>query len=137
MMTSVVNPIIEKPTIESDLLASLKEELFEQQQVILHVRYLNPTFFGSLIRIWKSSFLIEHGSQNRSKLIHAQNISLYPEWTEIPPFVKYEFTLFFSGLSKTCEKFDFKELIPQSGGFDIPNIERNASDVYRVELQDL
>ncbi|MHA6696211.1 hypothetical protein [Chryseobacterium sp. A321] len=132
-----MKPSIEKPFLERDLLESLSRSIQQEKQVILHVRYANTAFFGSLIRIWKSSYLVEHDTGNRSELIHAENISFYPVWTEIPPFVHYEFTLVFSGLSKECNKFDFLELIPQSGGFEIPNIKRNKSDVYRVELIDL
>lgn len=129
--------VIEKPILERDLLESLSRTIKQEKQVILHVRYANTALFGSLIRIWKSSYLLEHETGNRSELIHAENISFFPVWTEIPPFASYEFTLVFSGLSEECNEFDFVELIPQSGGFKIPNIKRNKSDVYRVELIDL
>lgn len=82
-------------------------------------------------RIWPSTFLIEHGTGKRAKLLTAFNISFAPTWT-------YNdgkgFTLIFEGLSKECALFDLVEVIPQEGGFEYKNIVRNNSDVYTIEL---
>lgn len=123
-----------KPFIEKDLLESIEEIHLEEKQVILHCIIKASPFYGSLIRIWKSSYLIDQKSGRKSELIHAENISLYPYWTEVPAFQSYRFTLVFSGLSSDCELFDFKELIPQSGGFCYKGIRRNKSDVYQIDL---
>jgi len=32
--------------------------------------------------------------------------------------------------------FDLTEIIPQEGGFFVPNIERNELDVYEVEMNE-
>ncbi|WLD24801.1 hypothetical protein NU10_05330 [Flavobacterium dauae] len=51
------------------------------------------------------------------------------------PFNKpLEFTLIFKGLSKSCESFDLVEIIPEEGGFEVLNINRNSSDVYYVTI---
>jgi len=78
--------------------------------------------------------LIDRESGNRSKLLHALNISIAPMWMEIPAGSTLRFTLFFSSLPKSCEIFDFLEDIPESGGFEIRGIKRNKSDVYKVTI---
>lgn len=82
-------------------------------------------------RIWPSTFLIEHGSQKKAKLITAFNISFAPQWTLNDG---RGFTLIFEGLSKGCSYFDLKEIIPQDGGFEVLNIQRNKTDVYHINI---
>src|SRR3954465_875911 len=82
-------------------------------------------------RIWPSTFLIEHGSDKRAKLITAFNISFAPQWTVNDG---KGFTLIFEGLSKGCTKFDLREIIPQDGGFEVQGILRNNMDVYQVRF---
>jgi hypothetical protein len=88
-----------------------------------------------LIRIWKTTFLVDKGSGSRSRLVHAENISFAPVWTEIPDGGTYSFLLIFSGLPKSCQQFDLLEDIPQSGGFFIPDISRNQTDVYHIDIK--
>ncbi|MPN29566.1 hypothetical protein SDC9_177019 [bioreactor metagenome] len=45
------------------------------------------------------------------------------------------FTLVFSGLPDECTTFDLIEEIPEEGGFFVPNIKRNGTDVYRVIIE--
>lgn len=122
------------PTVKLD--ERLKEELFSQIQeegmVIVHCSHTST--FGTNIRIWNSTVLIDRESGNRSKLLHALNISIAPMWMEIPAGSTLRFTLFFSSLPKSCEIFDFLEDIPESGGFEIRGIKRNKSDVYKVTI---
>ena len=65
-------------------------------------------------------------------MLHAENITIAPQWMEVQPGATVRFTLIFAPLPKSCEFFDLLEDIPQSGGFFIQNIKRNKSDVYRV-----
>jgi hypothetical protein len=78
--------------------------------------------------------LIDNALGHRSSLIHHENISLFPYWTEVPPFKDFWFTLVFTGLPKDCKIFDLQEIISEEGGFHVKNIKRNGSDVYRVKL---
>ena len=87
-----------------------------------------------LIRIWKTTFLVDSDSATRSKLVHAENISLAPVWTQIPNGGVYAFLLIFSGLPKSCKQFDLVEEIPEPGGFFIQNISRNETDVYHIDV---
>ena len=126
--------IIKKPKsiISPGLLAELATMTKEQGQVIVHCiqKSSHPTY----IRIWPSTYLYDHHSDHRSELVHAENISYYPEWKEIGAG-EYAFTLIFSGLTNTCLVFDLLEHCDnQAGAFRVNNITRNDRDVYYVQL---
>jgi hypothetical protein len=123
-----------KPAIVQQLLESLQTKIEEEKQVIVHCCFPATISLGNLIRIWASTFLIDEKINHKSSLIHQENISLFPYWTELPPFKDYWFTLVFSGLPKDCKTFDLKEEIPEDGGFLVKGIVRNSSDVYRVKI---
>ncbi|UJF30072.1 hypothetical protein L0B70_01370 [Kaistella sp. 97-N-M2] len=127
-------PTITKPEIVQEVLQSLQTKIEEEKQVIVHCCFPATFFEGSLIRIWNSTYLIDDRLAHRSALIHHENISVFPYWTEVPPFRDFWFTLVFSGLPKECTTFDLQEIIPEEGGFHVKNIKRNGSDVYRVKL---
>jgi hypothetical protein len=101
----------------------------EERQTIVHCTIDDNDDYA--YRIWPSTFLIEHGTGRRAKIITAYNISFAPQWTINDG---KGFTLIFEGLSKGCAKFDLKEIIPQDGGFEILNIPRNKMDVYNVNF---
>ena len=100
----------------------------EENQTIVHCVCGQDAYY----RIWPSTFLVEHGTGKKSKLITAFNVSFYPYWTPKSPGKK--FTLIFEGLSKECALFDLQEIIPESGGFHVKDIVRNNSDVYTVNI---
>ena len=112
---------IEQPELEIKVLES------EERQTIVHCSCGDDYAF----RIWPSTFLIEHGTGKQAKLITAFNISFAPQWTLNDG---KGFTLIFEGLSKSCDKFDLKEIIPQEGGFEVLGITRNSMDVYQVRF---
>ncbi|WP_407403112.1 hypothetical protein [Chryseobacterium sp.] len=127
---------IVKPIIEKQLLESLKTKIEEEKQVIVHCCFPASPFLGNLIRIWNSTVLIDNNSSHQSKLIHSENISIYPQWTPVPFMKDFWFTLVFTGLPKDCTSFDFKEVIPEEGGFYVKSIKRNSSDIYRIKISD-
>lgn len=99
----------------------------EERQTIVHC--MVPEGFA--YRIWASTFLIERESGRHAKLLTAFNITFAPTWTHNDG---RGFTLIFEGLSKHCEFFDLKEIIPEEGGFEVLSIMRNKSDVYQVNF---
>lgn len=101
----------------------------EERQTIVHCRCNGEG--SEAYRIWSSTYLVEHGSDRRAKLITAFNISFAPQWTLNDG---RGFTLIFEGLSKGCKSFDLMEVIPQAGGFEVFNIPRNNMDVYNVSF---
>lgn len=101
-----------------------------ERQTIVHCKYFGQ--IGDGVRIWKTTFLIEKPSGTKRKLIHTENITMYPHWTVLEKSGSFTFTLYFEGLSKSCTSFDLFEMIPQEGGFKVNNITRNKSDVYQV-----
>jgi hypothetical protein len=127
-------PVKVKPEVDSDALASIDASVLEDSYVYVHC-YFKNSFKDMLIRIWKTTFLIDRTSGVRSKLVHAENISLAPVWTQVPDGSSYSFLLIFSALPKSCQNFDLKEDIPQAGGFFIENISRNQTDVYHITIK--
>jgi hypothetical protein len=128
--------VIVKPIIAKELLESLQTKIEEEKQVIVHCCFPASPFLGNLIRIWNTTFLIDQNSGHQSKLIHAENITIYPNWTAVPFMRDFWFTLIFSGLPKDCKSFDFKEIIPEEGGFFVKSIKRNGSDIYRIKISE-
>jgi hypothetical protein len=116
--------IIEQKTETKTEVKTLESE---ERQTIVHCTCGEDYAF----RIWPTTFLIEHGTNKQAKLLTAFNISFAPQWTLNDG---KGFTLIFEGLSKTCTSFDLKEIIPQEGGFEILNIQRNKMDVYQVNF---
>jgi hypothetical protein len=127
-------PVKFKPSIDIQVLSSIEAEIMEDSYVYVHC-YLDNDAKDMLIRIWKTTFLVDMNSGCRSKLIHAENVSFAPMWTMIPDGTHYNFLLIFSSLPKSCTQFDLIEEVPTSGGFHIPNIERNMKDVYHINLR--
>ncbi len=123
---------IVKPFIAPELLSEMQSEISTEQQVIVHCCFKNDFAFGMMIRIWKSTFLLDAQSAHKSKLLFAENICFNPDWMMVPPVEDYWFTLIFSGLPKSCTHFDFAEIIQESGGFYVPKIERNKTDIYSI-----
>lgn len=101
----------------------------EERQTIVHCQCMGDG--SEAYRIWPSTYLVEHFSDRRAKLITAFNISFAPQWTLNDG---KGFTLIFEGLSKNCKSFDLIEMIPQAGGFEVFNIPRNNMDVYQVSF---
>ncbi len=128
--------VIAKPIIAKELLESLQTKIEEEKQVIVHCCFPASPFLGNLIRIWNTTYLLDNSSSHKSKLIHAENITIYPNWTAVPFMRDFWFTLIFSGLPKDCASFDFKEIIPEEGGFFVKSIKRNGSDVYRIKISE-
>lgn len=122
-----------KPEVEVDVQHETETYTVEESHVYVHC-YFNNTSHDMLIRIWKTTFLVDQASGGKSELVHAENISYAPQWTMVPGNSRFRFLLIFTALPKTCTHFDLLEEIPQSGGFFIPNIQRNERDVYHVTL---
>lgn len=110
----------------------LLTEMPEEGTVIVHCSFTATFEIG--IRIWNSTFLIDKKSGNRSRMLHALDITIAPEWMLVPEGSTARFTLIFAPLPKSCEFFDLLEDIPESGGFFIQNIKREKTDVYHVNI---
>lgn len=122
-----------EPRIETLVEKETKTDVQQESHVYVHC-YFNNTFQDMLIRIWRSTFLVDNVSGSRSQLVHVENISYAPEWTLIPDRKLFHFLLIFDALPKSCTSFDLVEDIPQAGGFHVEGISRNKSDVYHVDI---
>lgn len=125
-----------KVDISTKLLEDMASQVHEQGQVVLHILYaVAQSLYPSYIRIWPTTYLYDQNSSHRSELVHAENIAYYPEWYECIPGQIYFFTLIFSGLPASCEKFDFIEhCTNQSGAFAVTGISRNETDIYYLRM---
>jgi hypothetical protein len=126
-------PVKVKPLVDVEVLTSISPAALEDSFVYVHCYYDNP-HHDMLIRVWSTTFLIDKGSGTRSRLLHAENITFAPVWTQIPDGVQYSFLLIFEGLPKSCQQFDLVEEIPQPGGFEVRSVPRNESDVYHLDI---
>jgi hypothetical protein len=130
---TVEAPVKIKPEIDLEVLTSIDPSTLDDSFVYVHCYYHN-THEDMLIRIWRTTYLIDSTSGTKSKLIHAENISFAPIWTLIPDGITYSFLLIFSGLPKSCQQFSLVEEIAQPGGFRVDNISRNETDVYHTNI---
>ena len=126
-------PVKTKPEVDGEVLTSIDPSTLEDSHVYVHCHFDSP-WDNALIRIWKTTFLIDATSGVRSQLLHAENISIAPQWTRIPEGVAFSFLLVFAGLPKSCLRFDLVEEIAQPGGFHVKGITRNETDVYHVQI---
>ena len=122
------------PAIVEPIEPALKEELLthvdERGQVTVRCRFDSADF--NLIRIWRSTYLVCYDTGHRSELLHADGISIAPQWMPVLPGAAAMFTLVFAPLPKECSAFDLIEDIPQAGGFHVAGIGRNRRDMYEV-----
>jgi hypothetical protein len=123
-----------QPEKSVDTLVETDTQVQQDSHVYVHCYFENPGM-DMLIRIWRSTYLIDNGSSYRAKLVHAENISFAPQWTMIPGRKYFRFLLIFEGLPKSCTQFSLLEDIPQAGGFFVENISRNETDVYHVDIR--
>lgn len=119
--------------VDDETKLALKAAVETEAQVIVHCHFF-ATSSGDRFRIWKSTFLVDHVSKTKSKLLHAENVPFYPEWKIAERAGWHSFTLVFEALPKSCKHFDLLEQIPEEGAFHVRNIARNKMDVYNVEL---
>jgi hypothetical protein len=127
------SPGITQPEKSVDTLLETEVDVQEDSHVYVHCYFNNPGM-DMLIRIWRTTYLVDNGSNYRAKLVHAENISFAPQWTMIPDRKSFRFLLIFEGLPKSCVTFNLVEDIPQAGGFFVENIPRNETDVYHVDI---
>lgn len=121
--------VVEKPVVREE--RKVKPKIQEEKQVIVHCSI--PCIPGTGLRIWKTTYLVtEEGV--KIPLLFWENISLAPDWTPVMENCVYRFTLIFAGLPSSCRVFSMVEEIPEPGGFHVPDIRRNKTDVYSVSI---
>lgn len=122
-----------KPEVDTELLASIMPSTLEEGCIYVHCKCANPGD-DLLVRIWRTTYLIDHHSSAKTQLLHAENITIAPQWSLVPKGCTHNFLLIFGSLPKSCTQFDLIEEITQPGGFEIRNISRNESDVYHINI---
>ncbi|MEX1189737.1 MAG: hypothetical protein WED33_10805 [Bacteroidia bacterium] len=123
---------ITETIVDADALVDFARKVEERGYVIVHLTFpAQDDFFA--IRVWSTTYLLSKTTNHQSRLVHAENVSMAPNWTEVPSNQSFNCTLYFEALPKDVILFDLAEVIPQPGGFLYRNIARNKSDVYRIK----
>ena len=128
---TLIREKIKEKIVDREMLTELSEKVEEQAQVVVHILYPAQAV-PYAIRIWKCASLYSRSSTHCSKLLHADNINIAPNWTDIDGQTPYYFTLFFEGFPKDVLIFDLHEKINEPGGFFFPSIVRNELDIYWI-----
>ena len=119
---------LDAPAIEKELDRKRKVLPTEEGQVTVKCRLGS----SGKVRIWPCTVLRCHQTGKEAKLIHAENIGIYPQWLCVNK--DCPFLLIFEGLPAACKSFDLIEAIPEPGGFVVQDISRNTQDVYEVSI---
>ena len=85
-------------------------------------------------RIWPCIELRSQTTDERAKLVHMEGLLPFPQWTFVEAGQQFSYCMLFERLGKNATRFDIVEEIPASGGFFLPNVARNRSDVYHFQL---
>lgn len=113
-----------------DVAIELLVEESDAGQTILHCRMKGDFAY----RIWPSTHLIDNNGEYY-KLLHAENISYFPNWTMPKPGNhNIYFTLVFERLNSNTTWFYMYEQTDQNDGFYTKEITKNQSGVYHVEI---
>lgn len=100
-----------KPKVETDVLTAIDSWTLEDQHVYVHCYYKNE-LPEMLIRVWRSTFLIDKVAGSRSELIHAENISFAPQWTIIKGRRVFRFLLIFQRCLKIARCLILWKIFP-------------------------
>ena len=119
--------------IAESIVPEIQHQQAEQGTTILHCHIRYP----QRLQICKSTYLRQNSGGDKS-LIHAEGISVEPEWTVVTKR-NYIFTLVFEGLDKECTSFEMIEDEPLNNPFEsnfyVEPTSRNSTDVYNVKVQ--
>lgn len=118
-----------KPRFAPEISFEVSADVLEERTAIVHCTLLEDSF----IRIWPTTYLVQDDGV-RKPMIQAFNIVAYPNWKLVP--AGHRFTLVFEGLDKGCSFFELVEEIPEPGGFRSGTLQRNASDIYTLEVKE-
>lgn len=131
--TLILSPEAGEQTV-SDTVPETEYEFEEEKQIVIHCRCDSRGINGEKIRLWKTTYLFGNGSEYKSNLLFAFNISFYPIWDILPINTSKKFTLIFGPLPKKCSVFDLVEITDDTGAFVSKGIKRNRLDIYHIKL---
>jgi hypothetical protein len=103
----------------------------EVGMVIVNCSFSAP--LNAKIRISRSAVLFDLDTGNCTRMIHALNIPVAPEWKRVKAGSLLSFTLIFAPLPEKCTLFDLVE--QTSKGLNALGIRRNELDVYNIVIE--
>lgn len=123
--------------VDSAILESYKTSLGIESQTIIHckIKACEMLQQGGWANISPSTYLINHQSNERLKLIYSENIPQAPH----RHFFRHSndclyFTLVFQKLPETWTTFCLYEETELGDGFFIGEVPKNKSGVYRIRI---
>lgn len=102
----------------------------ENKLVILNCTFKSKEDYG--IRVWETICLCDKDSEHKSKLIHAENIAMYPFKRKLPESKVVKFKLYFDELPTNCKTFYLIENRSEDASLEVKNIQRNDKDEYDI-----
>lgn len=120
-----------------DIETSLLEEQESKGYTIIHCQYTSSCKYvdGGWISIWPTTYLVNISENTRLQLLHAINIPLAPQKHYFKRKGQLKtFTLIFPAIPKHWTKFSLNERSGSEDGFNVKNITRNNSGIYRVAI---
>jgi hypothetical protein len=123
--------------INSSLKQIMLSALELESQTTLHCKIRGTEIYqhGGWANINPNTFLINRHSNERLKLIHAENIPYTPHryFFRHPNDFLY-FTLLFQKIPETWADFCLYEETPFGDGFFVGEVPKNKSGIYRIRI---
>lgn len=136
MLTTILQPtkIIK---VNDKEMRQLHEQAAEKGQVIFHCYHHSCYDFCSgscQVSLNPGVLLMPHEGGEPSSLLHLYNMELAPLFIK-KVYDLTNFTIVFSGLPKHCDHFDFIEPDDDGAGWELTDIARNKSNVYKLYIK--
>jgi hypothetical protein len=132
-MMSVAVPEKKKTVPVPDELKSTLEITETESQITVFINR-GIQSFGCSERIWPCIELRSKTTDERAKLLHLEGLLPFPNWTHVAAGQHLSYCMVFERLGKNATRFDIVEEIPSPGGFFLPDVVRNQTDVYHFQL---
>ena len=118
-----------KPILKMEIHPN-KFPLRESQVTIIIELITDVKYFH--ICISPNTYLITDEGSPKSKLLHAENITVWPNGTLLPIDKTHTFVLIFGALPKSCKFFEVVMKRPDDRSTVLAGFKRNEADIYRV-----
>lgn len=123
--------------IDDTIIESFKMQLNVESQTIIHckIKAFKLFKFGGWVNISPNTYLIHRDSDERLKLLYAENIPYTPyRYFFRTPHDCLYFTLIFQRIPETWTNFCLYEETQLGDGFFVGEVPKNKSGIYRIRI---
>jgi hypothetical protein len=124
--------------LEESLLTELLSQTKEEGATYVHCMYISPFeyVFGGWVNIWPTTFIVDAESGEKMQMSHAIGVPLNPSRHFFKRCGEQKwFTLIFPKMPKDWRQFHLIEYANGKESFQVKDIARNQTDVYKVTLK--